>query len=502
MNSIAKNTLLLYARMLLLLFIGLYTSRVVMAALGIEDTGIYNAVGGFVALFSVLSGSLSASISRFLTYKIGEGADEEELGRTFAASLTIQLILATVIVILAEILGPWFLSEKMTIPPERLQSAKTVLQLSILTFFINLISVPYNAAIISRERMGAFATIGILEGCAKLGVALLISCAPFDRLVWYALLMTSVAFLTRLAYGTYCRRNFQECRVRLRYEHSLVKEMFSFAGWNFIGASSAVLRDQGGTLLINIFSGPAANAARAVATQLSGAVQGFVTNFMTAINPQITKSYASGDREYMTRLIFKGARFSFFLLLFIGLPVIANMEFLMGVWLKDVPPLAVLFARLTILFAMSESLSHPLVTVTLATGDIKLYQIIVGGLQLLNVPVSWILLSQGFGPEYVLITAIVISQLCLFARLILLKNMINLPSMQYLKEVYLRVLVCTALSAAPLLPMRNILSTTSVVDFCISCSGCIIWTGIIILTLGLKSGERKELLDKLFRKEC
>ena len=303
-KRIAKNTLLLYVRMLFMMAVNLYTSRVVLNALGVEDFGIYNVVGGVVAMFSVISGSLSAAISRFITYELGKG-NNDRLNKIFSASVTIQLLLSLIIVILVESIGVWFLNVKMSIPTDRMLAANWVLQFSIATFVINLVSVPYNAAIIAHERMSAFAYISILEALGKLAIAYLIVVSPMDRLIFYALLMCSVAVIVRAVYGYYCKRHFAECTYHFHWDREILKKMFGFAGWNFIGASSAVLRDQGGNIIINLFAGPAVNAARGIAGQVNNAVTGFVSNFMTALNPQITKSYASGDREYMMTLIYQ-----------------------------------------------------------------------------------------------------------------------------------------------------------------------------------------------------
>ena len=305
-KRIAKNTLLLYIRMLFLMVVSLYTSRVVLNALGVEDFGIYNVVGGVVAMFSMLSGSLSAAITRFITYELGTG-NKENLKKIFSSSVTIQIGLAVLIALLAEAVGVWFLNVKMNIPDARMVAANWVFQFSILTFAINLISVPYNASIIAHERMSAFAYISILEAIGKLAIAFLITVSPMDRLIFYSLLMCAVALLVRLVYGYYCKKHFEECTYHFLWDKELLKRMFGFAGWNFIGASSAVLRDQGGNVVINLFCGPVVNAARGIASQVNTAVHGFVSNFMTALNPQITKSYASGNRDYMMTLIFQGA---------------------------------------------------------------------------------------------------------------------------------------------------------------------------------------------------
>lgn len=447
-KRIAKNTLLLYCRMLFLMAVSLYTSRVVLNALGVEDFGIYNVVGGIVAMFTVLSGSLSAAISRFITYELGKG-DQSNLNKIFSSAVTIQLSLAGIIILLAETIGLWFLNVKMNIPEIRMEAANWVFQFSILTFAINLISVPYNASIIAHEKMSAFAYISILEAVGKLTIAYLIIISPMDKLIFYAILMCLVAIIIRFTYGNYCKKHFSECTYHFIWDKQQLKQMFGFAGWNFIGAASAVLRDQGGNVVINLFCGPTVNAARGIAFQVNNAVNQFVTNFMTALNPQITKSYAAGDKEYMMTLIFQGARLSFYMLLLLSLPILTNTHYILELWLKIVPEHTVLFVQLILIFAMSESISYPLITAMLATGKIRNYQIIVGGLQMMNLPISYLLLRLGFFPEIVIIVAICISQCCLAARLILLKKMIGISMQKYLKKVYFNIIIVSIIAAIP-----------------------------------------------------
>ena len=295
--------------------------------------------------------------------------------------------------------------------------------------------------------MSAFAYISIFEAVGKLAVAFLIVVSPIDRLIFYAILLCAIGVIIRLVYGYYCKKHFTECSYHFHWDKDILKQMFGFAGWNFIGASSAVLRDQGGNIIINLFYGPTVNAARGIAMQVNNAVTGFVTNFMTALNPQITKSYASGDRGYMMILIFQGARLSFYMLLLLSLPILINTHYILVLWLKLVPEHAVLFVQLMLIFTMSESISNPLVTAMLATGRIRNYQIVVGGLQMMNLPISYICLRLGCIPETVLIVAIGISQCCLAARLYMLRGMIGLSSIRYMKHVYLNVLTVAVLSA-------------------------------------------------------
>ena len=397
-RKIAKNTLLLYFRMLLTMAVSLYTSRIILNTLGVEDFGIYNVVGGVVAMFSIISGSLSAAISRFITYELGrEGYDRLKV--IFSSAVTIQVILAFLICILAEVGGVWFLNTQMNIPVERVVAANWVLQCSIFTFMINLISIPYNAAIIAHERMKAFAYVSILEVVLKLLVAFALYIVIFDKLKVYAVLLLIVALIIRFVYAYYCKRHFKECTYRFIYDKEVLREMAGFAGWNLIGSSAGVLKDQGVNIVINLFCGTTVNAARGIAVQVNNATQSFVRNFMTALNPQITKSYASSDSEYLMKLLYKGSRLSFYMLLLLSLPIIIETDCILSVWLKVVPEHTVNFVRLILVLAMCESISLPLITVMLATGKIRNYSIIVGGLNMMNFPFSYLLLYWGFEPE-------------------------------------------------------------------------------------------------------
>lgn len=494
-KRIAKNTLLLYCRMLFLMAVSLYTSRVVLNALGVEDFGIYNVVGGIVAMFTVLSGSLSAAISRFITYELGKGKSEN-LNKIFSSAVSIQLGLASIIILLAETIGIWFLNTKMNIPEVRMEAANWVFQFSILTFAINLISVPYNASIIAHEKMSAFAYISILEGVGKLAIAYLIVISPIDKLIFYAILMCVVALIIRFTYGSYCKRNFRECTYKFIWDKQLLRQMFGFAGWNFIGASSAVLRDQGGNIVINLFCGPTVNAARGIAFQVNSAIQGFVTNFMTALNPQITKSYAAGNMNYMMTLIFQGARLSFYMLLLLSLPVLVNTHYILELWLHEVPKHTVLFVRLVLIFALSESISQPLVTAMLATGNIKNYQIIVGGMQMMNLPISYFLLRMGMIPETVIIISIIISQCCLAARLLMLKNMIGICVKEYLKKVWINVVLVGCISAIIPLWLESITHESFYCFICLSII-CVITTVVTELHVGCNANERQFVYDKI-----
>lgn len=498
-RRIARNTVLLYFRMFLLMAVGLYASRIELRALGISDYGIYGAVAGVVTMFAIITGSMSAAISRFLTFEIGKGGTD--LGKVFSSALAIQLILSAIVIVLAEPAGLWWISHKMVLPPERLEAARWVLQFSIISFVIQLISVPYTADIIAHERMGAFAWLSVLEALGKLGVAFAISVSPIDKLVFYAALLAAVSLITRFAYGVFCKRNFPESRSGCHLHKGLFRQMFAFAGWSFIGSGAGILRDQGGNQLLNLFFGPAANAAWLLASRINGTVQKFVTNFTTALNPQITKSYASGDRDYMMRLIFRGSRMSVFLLLLVVFPILFNAEFLTGVWLgaDQVPAGTVCFIRLVLIYLMIEAVSYTMVTAMLSTGDIRDYQLLVGGLQLLNLPLDYLFLKMGAPAEVIYYVAIGVALVCLAARLYMLRKMIGLPVGRFLKEVLGRELIVVSLALiVPWLLSRYLLANWG--GFLISLFATEVASFAIIWFLGCDHDERDILLHKILHR--
>lgn len=479
---------MLYVRMLVLMAVSLYTSRVVLQALGVEDYGIYSVVGGVVAMFNILSGSLSAAISRFLAYELGVG-NKDRLKRVFATSLNIQIILALLIVVVIEIVGVWFLNNKMEIPPHRLEAATWVLHISMLTFIVNLISIPYNAAIVAHEKMSAFAYVSLIDASLKLGGVYLLTLFAGERLIPYAVMLLLVAFIVRMIYGIYCRRHFEECKFAFYIDKSMFKEMVTFSGWNFIGSSSAVLRDQGVNIVLNLFFGTVVNASRGIAMQVNLAVYSFSSNFIMAMNPQITKSYATGNHSYLLQLLFKGSRYSYYILWLLALPILLETEQLLAIWLHQVPPHLVNFVRLILLYSLVESFSMPLITAMLATGDIKWFQIVVGGTQILNLPLSYLILHLGYPPESTFVVAIALSACCLMARLYMLRGMIELPTRQFIQRVLLNALLVTIVSLPlPLLLYHSLSPSIWRTLIIIASAPSVVL--IVLYTLGVEKEER------------
>lgn len=448
-KRIAKNTLLLYVRTLLLMFISLFTSRVVLDVLGVENYGIYNVVGGVVAMFSMVSGSLSSSISRYITFELGKG-DMARLRKVFSVSVNIQVGIALVVLVLGEVVGAWFVDTHMNIPPERLDAAIWVLHCSLAVFCINLVSVPYNACIIAHEHMTAFAYVSILEAALKLAICYLIVVSPFDKLKTYAFLLAVVALVVRLVYGAYCKRHFPESRYSWVGRTPLLREMTGFAGWSFLTNACYLFNTQGVNILINMFFGVALNAARGIATQVDGIIMQFVNNFTMAINPQITKTYAAGQKQEMYKLVCRGSKFSFFLLLLFSLPVLFETDYILSLWLKEVPGYSVVFLRLTIISSMINMLGNTGYTACMATGNLKRYVLVISSVGFLVFPITWVAFKCGLPALSAYVAFIFVYAVVLFVRLHIMKGLVGFPPKMFLADVILKiVLVSVAAAVAP-----------------------------------------------------
>ena len=502
-KRIAKNTAILYVRMVILMAINLYTSRIVLEKLGVEDYGIYNAVAGFISMFALMTNSLTAAISRFLTFELGKlsVADEREgickrLRETFSTSIIIQVIIGLIIIVLSESFGIYFLNSEMNIPESRMTAANWVFQISLITFFINMISIPYNAIIIAHEKMSVFAYIGLFQGFSTLFIAFLIDAFPLDSLITYSGLLCMLSIIIRLQYGMYCNHNFEESRFSCVFRKDLLKEIFGFAGWNFIGASSGVLRSQGVNVLMNIYCGPVVNAARGLSVQVNSAVQQFSGNFTTALNPQITKHYATGDTNYSISLVFQGARFSLYLYSFLAIPIITETDTILNLWLHEVPEHTIAFIRLVMIYSMIESLSGTMTTLMLTTGNIRNYQLLVGGLQLLHFPAAWIVLAAGLEPELTYFCAMGVALCCLVARLYMLHKMVNLPVKQYFKNVFLNILIVVTVAIIPPFAVKYIM-TEGFIRLCVVTIVSFTALAASIYYIGCTSKERMMVAAKL-----
>ena len=397
-KRIAQNTVMLYIRMFLTMAVSLYTSRVVLQALGIEDFGIYNVVGGIVGMLAFFNGSMATATQRFLNYEMGKGY-EANLEKVFSVSLISYAGIALLSFILAETIGLWFVHHKLVISPHRLSAALWTYQACIFIFVVNLFSVPYYATIIAHERMKAFAYIGIMEVLAKLLIAYAIIHTPFDHLISYSLLMCMVPLMVLIAYMVYCHKHFKECRLKWIWDSTLFKKLIQFSGWMLAGTSSDLLVSQGVNLLINLYFGPLLNAARAVSMQVRAAVSSFYWNFMTASRPQIVKSYAQGNYEYMYKLVYSTTKLSFLMLFVLTLPIWFHTQFILNLWLKQAPEYSSLFVQLILMELLITCTISPLAALSQASGKVRNYQLIISVLSILIFGMTWLVYALGF-PVY------------------------------------------------------------------------------------------------------
>lgn len=433
-KRLAKNTLLLYARTILILFIGLFTSRVVLNTIGVDNYGIYTVVGGFVSMFSIVSHTLTSTTQRFINFELGK-KNSSRTQLVFGASLNIHIALSIVLIILLETIGVWFLNCKMNIEADRIIAANWVFQCSIFTFVFNILCQPYIAAIIAHERMGAFAYISLLDVILKLLIVYLLYFSSQDKLIIYSILLMLEATFIRSIYSHYSRKQFPETKYTFVKCKDLYKEIAEFTGLNFIGVFASVLSGQGINVLLNLFFGVTLNAARGIANQVNHAILKFVDDFMTALRPQITKTCATGEYKSMRELCYKGTKFSYYLILLFSVPIIFKTPYILDLWLKEYPTETITFIRLTLLLSLSTVLSKTIITAILASGKIKKITYIIGTVNLLTLPICYLALKWGLPSYSVYIISIIIELVLLFIRLIVLNGLFEFPIKIFIKTV-------------------------------------------------------------------
>ena len=494
-KRIAKNTILLYVRMFVMMAVGLFTSRVILDALGASDYGIYNVVGGLVTMFSVLTGAMSVATSRFLTFALGVG-DKEQLRKIFVTAVNIHLLIAVAMIVIAEVAGIWFLNHKLNIPAYRMEAANIVLQFSIATFVINLINVPYSSSIISHERMGIYAYFTLYDVFVKLIIVYALYVSPIDRLIIYALLLCLANLTTQIIYWIYCKRQFEECRYFFSLDKTLLKKMFGFIGWAFWGNAAVVAKDQGMTLLLNIFCGTLVNAAQGIANQVNAMVNRFVTNFMTAVNPQITKQYAAGEYESMNKLIIRSTKFSAFLMLVLIVPIIVNIDDLLGLWLVKVPMHTSSFVSLILFYSFVDCFTGGLITGILANGKIKVYEIALTIIYALNIACAYIVLKLGMSPESLYGLLIFFKVIVLGVQLALGRKMFALPLRNYLAAMLRYVLPVLALGIILILIPWHLFDN---IFARMACSIVIVEVLLLVavMLVGLEGNERAFIYNKV-----
>ncbi len=483
--------------MFLMMGVTLYTSRVILLTLGVEDFGIYNVVAGIVVLFSFLNNAMAIASQRFLSFALGR-ENNQEVKRVFGMSLTSHIAIAIIVLLVAETIGLWVLWQ-MNFPEERLSAVGWTYQFAILTCVVQIIRVPYNASIIAYERMSFYAWISIIEVFLRLVIVFLLIAYGGDKLIFYSFLLFCVTILVNLVYKIYCNRKFDTSRYQFFWDKKLFKKFLSFSGWSLAGSLANVGAQQGLNMILNLFCGVLVNAAVGISNQVMSAVGQFLGNFQTAFNPQLVKSYATGDREYFMNLIFKSSKFSYYLMFVISLPAIINCRFFLQAWLGTVPEYATEFSQLMIFFLLFDAISGPLWISVQATGKIKNYQLLMAFLILLNLPVAFFILKMGFTPVFVFVGRVIINIITYIVRIFYLRPLIGLPVRKYMIQVLSPAVIVTMI-CVPVSLWINQMLTNNWINIIFVSFLCVLITSVSIYTIGLSNGE-KTMINTLFLKK-
>ena len=492
-RRIVKNTTFLYVRMFLTMGVGLYTSRLVLEVLGVENYGIYNVIGGIVALFTIINGAVSVGSSRFLTFEIGKN-NIQGLKKTFSVSFAIHLAVALIVLILSETVGLWFINTQLVIPADRMFAANCVYQFSIISCIVGLIQVPYNAIVIAHERMHIYAYFGIYDVVAKL---ILVFClfyvSSVDVLILYGIVICVSNFTVAFLYYAYCRYQFQETKLEVVKEKSYYQSMLSFSLWDIVGAFCTTGNSQGVNVLMNLFFGITVNAARGVAGQVENSLSLFSRNFLTAVQPQLVKLFAENKLGKMLQLMFDSSKYSSFLFFLVAFPVMLDTRYILGLWLKEVPDFSVIFLRCTIIASLIRVFAIPVVQAIHASGNIKWLNIYCGGACiLLTLPAIYILYKLGYPPQYGYYTIIGVNLLCNYLELFILNHEIKFSIWNYSLQVYLRAIGILFLSTLPTLLLKQYMDE-SFIRLVLLCLSHFFWLLLFVLILGIGQDTRRKL---------
>lgn len=495
-SRIAKNTLFLYLRSFITLLISLYTSRVVLEVLGVEDYGIYNVVGGVIGMLSFLNTSMAATYQRYFNYEMGK-KNEKGVANLFKSSLTVQLFYAIIIVLIAETLGLWFLENKLVISPERMDAARWIYHISIVSFVLTVFQAPFNALIISYEKMGIFAYISILDSVLKLTIVLALPLFAGDKLIVYGFLGLSIIFINSIIYLVVCKSKFSACQLAFNWDKGNVKSLLGFGAWGMMDSLSYTLKSQGLNIVLNLFFGAVVNAARGIAYQVLSAVEQFVRSFQTSFRPQMIKSYAEGDYGYMYKLYYSGTKLSFYMLWCLSLPIVVETPAILQLWLGDnVPEHTVIFTRLILLTALVSAYANPTSGIAYATGNIKWFNIWVSGLNLLIVPIAYVFLKLGYGPASAMVVSLVMTVLVQLVRLLVLKRLLPFSIREYLKKVVMPTMSVLVLSSGLAFLFKTLLSP-NIFTCILSCAVSALSVLVFAYSAGLNKEERYLIQSKI-----
>lgn len=496
-KKIVQNTGFLYVRMLITMGIMLYTSRVLLDVLGAADYGLYHVLAGVVVLLGFLQGALSTMTQRFIAVELGrESRAPGELARIFSMSVNIHLLFALLLAAVALVLGYFWLLDLINYGDNSASTVFWVFVFSIGTFVMNLVVLPCHAVVIAHERMHVYAWFGISEAVLKLVIVFMLPGLAMHSLLAYALLLFGVALTLLLGYFIYVLSRFDEIRFVWFWDRRLFRNLASFTSWNVLGSSAPVFANQGTNVLLNVFFGPTLNAAKSLATQASGAVNQFVTNLQAAINPQLMKSYSAENKSYTDKLIYYGAKYNFFLIILLALPVITFTEQFLAIWLVEVPEYASLFLKLLLLKVTIESISKPLITAANATGKIRLYHVVVGGILLMNVPISYVALQFGAGPEWVFYIALALVLVAFVARILVLKRIYAFSMRRFAREVVWPVVKVSVVLLVVAQYVAHNFTIDSLVELLGATFGLLVVTLLSVVLLGFAANEKKVIFTQ------
>lgn len=489
-KTIIKNTIYLYIRMIFSMVVSLYTSRIVLDVLGVDDYGVYNVIGGLVVLIALINNSMSAATQRFITFELGKN-DHKRVSDTFCMSMTIHLLVCVIILLLGETIGLYYVMNYLNVSPERHNAAMFVYQLSLVTVIANIVRVPYNATIIAHEKMNFFAIISVLEVTLQLLSVFVLSAVRFDKLIVYGFLVLFTTVICTITYKIYCQRTFDTCNYHYVMEKAYFKELLGYTGWTFVGTIATAGSKQIGNMMINYFCGPAVNAAYGIANRVNGTIAGFANNFQVAFTPQITKLYARQEMDLLFLLMNRTARLSYYLMFLLAIPLCFHIDYVLGVWLIDVPKYSGIFVIILIVYNMVDSLQAPLWKAISATGNIKVYEIWLNIILILNIPVSYVLLRSGYPPYFVVITSVTLNVVTAVIRTIHVKLQIGFPITKYIKEVLCQALCVSAIYICPMVYLQTLIKIQTIYSFVVFYVLSLLYIAISIYIFGINKVERK-----------
>lgn len=494
-KRIAKNTVFLFVRMLLIMGVTLYTSRVVLRVLGVEDFGIYNVVGGLASSFVFFSSSLSNATQRFLNFELGRG-NIINVRNIFNISLLIYSVIALIVFVVSEIGGMWFINHKLVIPVERLGAAIWAFQMMVISLIVTLIGVVFDSVLIARENMKLYAYMGILEAGGKLLIVYVLDYMPLDKLKLYSILLLCVALTIKIIPAVFCIRKYPECRIRLYWDISLFKEMFKFVGWNGFGTAVWAVNEQGMTILLNIFFGPVVNAAKAIATQVNAAVNNFGSNFFVAVRPQIVKSYANKEYAYFVELIHDSSRYSFYLMWLLCLPVLLRVDYILELWLGIVPGYTSEFARWILIYSLVNILTNPFWSAIQAIGKLRRYILVGSTIYLMAFPISYLFLRCGSCPVVVFQILALVRLAYLFITIKIVGCYVSIPMLRYIRQVVVPIMKVTVVSLIVMIPL-NFYFEEDFLSFFIVSALSVMVSLLVIVFGGITSKERSMIIFKI-----